>query len=145
MRKIIVGIMIAGIFYSAIGNAEKELTLNEPAILSGTFDVGTYNDCCWQGKTIKKRFYFIRLDKSVDIINHLGETKVINGQPKWVESGQIEKNPNIKMIQLDGDTLPTPKFKDGQRITVHCSEVWAGDTGHFALPFFCHEAREVTR
>jgi zinc-ribbon domain len=102
-------------------NSMVRLKWDAPATLNGILESGVFDNCCVNGEASKQKYIFLRLDNKIGI------------EPNGEDEPGME---NVDAIQLGG-TLPS--FRDGQHIVVKCKQVWAGNTGHYALPVYCNE------
>ncbi|MDE2249682.1 MAG: hypothetical protein KGJ96_14045 [Xanthomonadaceae bacterium] len=89
----------------------------------GTMRRGWFQDCCTNGKEVATRYAYLRLDRPVDIRATPGD-ELEQAEP---DVGRFE------LGALKAGTLPP----DGTRIAVACHALWAGVTGHYALPVYC--------
>lgn len=107
----------------------QQLEWGKSAMLKGTLRSGKFTNCCVFGKETKQRYSFIRLEKPADIISRIDD----EAEPAMR---------NVQAIQLGGEAnTDFNSMKEGQQIMVSCKELWYGNTGHYALPAYCNEAK----
>lgn len=97
----------------------------EPAVLRGEVYKGVYVDCCTWGVETKKRYYSLKLKKPIRIAGVLAEGNL-----------QIETNE----IQLSYSKDVTQHLRIGQTVSIACSNIVFGSTGHYAKQVFCEKA-----
>jgi len=106
----------------------NQLEWGKSAVLSGIFSSGVFTSCCIAGKETKQQYYFIQLEEKIDIVSRIDD----------------ETEPtirNVETVQLGGASADFSNFTGGQRITISCKNLWYGNTGHYALPVYCTEAK----
>lgn len=110
-------------------NGAQSLNWNMPATLVGTLQTGTFSNCCFNGKAIKDKYYFVRLEEKI----------AVNGRPNDDVEPPLQ---GVQMIQLGGiNAANFPSARVGAKVSVICKELWPGNTGHYALPVYCSDAR----
>lgn len=87
-----------------------------------------FDDCCVGGQETKQRYFFIRLERKIDIISQFND-----------ETEKTMKG--VELVQLGAKQADLGNLKEGQTITVSCKDLWYGNTGHYALPAYCTEAK----
>lgn len=113
---------------ASLTNSRQQYKWGLPALLEGTIHSGTFNNCCISGKSTKQKYYFIRLKEATEII----------GQDNDESEPSMS---NVRTIQLGEEFADFRKLKIGQKVSVSCKELWYGNTGHYALPAYCSEAK----
>jgi hypothetical protein len=108
----------------------KKLDWGKPAALNGTFGIGTFNSCCVAGKESKQTYFFIRLENKVDVISDVNDETEPTMQ-------------NVDTIELGVKAADVRALKVGQEIAVSCKALWFGNTGGYALPVYCTDAKKV--
>lgn len=108
-------------------NSKKSHKWNSSAELIGVLGYGDFKNCCFQGKTVKDKYVFLKLQDKVDVISEF-------------EDDEFEPNfKDVDKVQLGlGDDI-FKKVKVGHKVTVLCKSLWFGSTGHYALPVYCSE------
>ena len=101
-----------------------------PATLEGAYGFDAFDQCCVDGKETRQRFAFVRLDRSI-YLHELGPDA-------------RAKNENlVGAVQLGVSPVSIDTIAPGQRISVKCSSLDEGETGHYALPAYCREPEIV--
>jgi len=99
------------------------------AVFKGVLRQGTFENCCFDGKAIAERYYYLELPKSV----------VINPDPRYPDTEPKIEGVDVIALGLD-DPLPNG-ITVGQPVLATCKNLWFGATGHYPLPSSCTFAR----
>lgn len=122
---------------SELSEAEKplppRLQENQPAMLTGVYASGTFDDCCDAGQSKQRSYGSVRLDHSITLRDLGPNAKAVNENL-------------IGYVELGGLTeAQRAAIGDEHRISVSCSSLYIGDTGHYAAAAFCKDARVTLR
>jgi|JI8StandDraft_1071087.scaffolds.fasta_scaffold86969_2 hypothetical protein len=112
---------------------EQQIEWGKPAQFTGTLARGTFENCCFEGRTNRQSYYFLNLQKPITMVedpsgvSHIQGTRVSFG-PSLV---------HVRRVSVAFDEPLTDAVSVGRLITVRCKDVIAGNTGHFPLPVAC--------
>jgi uncharacterized protein len=100
---------------------------NDPAVLSGTLSTGTFENCCFDGNPKTEAFWSV----------HLAHPIVFTGP---------DENPGtVADVQLGGFQQGSLGGEmKGKAVTVQCSSLFEGMSGHFAERVYCADAKIVS-
>jgi curved DNA-binding protein CbpA len=115
-----------------LDNKFNEIGFHEgsPAVLSGTYYLKTFENCCFDGKQINETYNHLKLDKSINFISE--------DEPNGKFSNRIEE------IEISRNAKLKPNIKNGDTIEVQCSNIFYSPTMHYALPVYC-DAKLITK
>lgn len=91
----------------------------------GTVHRATFGDCCTNGKEIPTQYAYLLLGQPIDIRATPGDE---------IEAAKSD----VMRLQLGSSKAGTAP-PDGAHVAVTCQSLWAGITGHYALPVYCNE------
>lgn len=95
----------------------------------GTIHSGIFDNCCTDGRSISSPYRYLVLDNPLN----LSATKGDDTEP--ATSG-------VKEIQIaNTQAVNWTKVGDGQHVSITCSGLWPGITGHYALPVYCNDPK----
>lgn len=126
-----------GAVVSELSEAEeplpRRLQEDQPATLTGVYASGTFDDCCDAGQSKQRSYGSVRLDHSITLRDLGPNAKAVNENL-------------IGYVELGGLTeAQRAAIGDEHRISVSCSSLYIGDTGHYAAAAFCKDARVTLR
>ena len=102
---------------------------HQPATLTGVFASGTFEDCCYEGQSKNRSYGSIRLDHSITLRDLGPNARAVNENL-------------IGDVELGGLTSELhASIGAGRRVSVACSSIFIGDTGHYAVGAFCKDAK----
>ena len=101
---------------------------NDPAVIVGTLRTGTFDNCCFDGNSKTQNYWSVHLVRPI------------------VFSGPDENPGTMADVQLGGVQQGAPGADmTGRVVTVQCSSLFEGVTGHFAERAYCADAKIVPR
>ena len=99
----------------------QQLQWDKPTTLSGKLRNGVFENCCFNGVSSKDSYTFLEVDAVLEV-----DADAV-GQPRIDD---------VRAVQLE---VALPGVDIGQRVTIACSSISHGDTGHYALPVYCND------
>ena len=109
--------------------APLRLREDQPATLTGTYKTDVFDNCCENGQEKKQPYGEVRLGRSI----------VLYDPPP---NANAEDEYPIAAVELGGLTaVQRSSIGDGASISVTCSSLYEGNTGHYALQAYCKDAR----
>lgn len=101
----------------------SSLKFGEPYLFEGKFYTGIFDNCCSNGVSSKTKFTYVELNSPLSIKSNLGNTSF-----------------KFTKVQISYDQSSS-KILEGTPIKVYCSDLWEGNTGHYALSVYCKDPK----
>ena len=101
----------------------SSLKFGEPYLFEGKFYTGIFDNCCTNGVSSKTTYTYLELNSPLSIKSDFGSSSF-----------------KFTKVQISYEKSSS-KIMEGTPVKVYCSDLWEGNTGHYALPVYCKDPK----